>query len=144
MDEKLKSEFINTFLRLIKTKPKFLADRDLSWGALVILKKLECDGNVAGISQTLHITKPAVTYLLNSFEKEGYITRSIDTNDRRRIDINLTIKGKELVKTHRESHEVFINEVLARFGESNSRDFIRLLNRFADIIDELREERKNV
>ncbi|MCL2835091.1 MAG: MarR family transcriptional regulator [Treponema sp.] len=140
MDEKLKNEFINTFLRLRETKSKFLANRDLSWGTLVILMKLERDGNVSGIYEKLHITKPAVTYMLNSLEKDGYITRSIDTNDRRRIDIDLTGKGRELVKANRKSHEVFIDKVLTRFGESSSRDFIRLFNRFADIIDELREE----
>lgn len=138
MEEQLKSEFINTFLRLIKTKPKFLTNRELSWGALVILNKLEIDGNVSGVCEELHITKPALSYMLNSFERDGLLTRSIDPDDRRRIDINLTGKGKEIVKIHRKSYGIFLDEVLTRFGESNSKDFIRLLNCFADIIDELK------
>ena len=144
MDEKLKNEFVNAFLRFRETRTRFLATRELSWGAMFILKKLELDGNVSGICEKLHITKPAVTYMLNSLEKDGCITRSIDINDRRRIDIKLTGKGKDLMKTHRRSHEVLIDKVLTKFGESNSKEFIRLFNCFADIIDELREERKNV
>jgi len=144
MDEKLKNEFINAFLRFRETRSRFLATRELSWGTMVILNKLEIDGNVIGIREKLHITKPAVTYMLNSLERDGCITRSIDANDRRRIDIKLTGKGKELVKIHRKSHEVFMDKALERFGESNSKDFIRLFNSFADILDELREERKNV
>ena len=144
MDEKLKSDFINAFLRLKETRSKFLAKGDVSWGGLAILKKLEADGNVNGICEMLHITKPAVTYMLNSFEKNGYITRSIDANDRRRIDIKPTGKGKELVKTHRKSYDSFLTTILTRFGESNTKDYIRLFNRFADILDELKEEWKNV
>lgn len=140
MNEKLKAEFLNTFLRLNRTRPGFLTSMGLSWGALAILEKLKTDGNVNGICETLHITKPAVTYLLNSLEKDGYIVRSIDTADRRRIEIKLTDKSRETIRTSRKSHEIFINEVLRRFGETNSRNFIRLLNRFADIIDELKEE----
>jgi len=143
MDEKLKNEFINAFLRFRETRTRFLATKELSWGTLFILKKLELDGNVNGICEKLHISKPAVTYMLNSLEKDGYITRSIDTNDRRRIDIKLTGKGKELVKTHKKTYEVIIDKALAKFGESNSKELIRLFNRFADIIDELREEWKN-
>ena len=144
MDEKLKNEFINAFLRLKETRGKFLAKGDVSWGELVILKKLEADGNVNGICEILHITKPAVTYMLNSFEKDGYITRSIDANDRRRIEIKITGKGKELVKTHRKSYDGFLDLILTRFGESNIKDFIRLFNHFADLINELKEEVQNV
>ena len=144
MDEKLKSEFINAFLRLKETRSRFLVNGDVSWGELAVLKKLEADGNVNGICEMLHITKPAVTHMLNSFEKNGYITRSIDANDRRRIDIKLTGKGKELVKTHKKSYDGFLNLILTRFGESNIRDFVRLFNRFADIIAELKEEVQNV
>ncbi|MCL2832839.1 MAG: MarR family transcriptional regulator [Treponema sp.] len=140
MDERLRNEFINTFLRLLKTKPRFPARRWPSWGAMFILKKLEEDGNVNGICEMLHITKPAVTYILNSLEKEGYITRSIDISDRRRIEIKLTGRGRELIKIHIQSFEIFMNEVLTRFGENNSRTFIRLFNRLADIIEELKEE----
>ena len=144
MDEKLKNEFINAFLRLKETRGKFLAKGDVSWGELMILKKLEADGNVNGICEMLHITKPAVTHMLNSLEKDAYITRSIDVNDRRRIEIKLTGKGKELIKTHRKSYDGSLNMILTRFGESNIKDFIRLFNHFADIIDELKEEVQNV
>ena len=143
MDEKLKDEFINTFLRLRKTKSRFLANRDISWGALMLLEKLNTDGNVNGICEILQITKPAVTYMLNSFEEEGYLTRSIDPKDRRRIEIKLTGKGKRLIKIHRNIYGSFFNEVLTRFGDSNIKDFIRISNRFADVIDEVTQEWEN-
>ena len=143
MDEKLKSDFINTFLRLRKTKPMFLANKNISWGELMLLEKLELDGNVSGFCEKLHITKPAVSYMLNSFEENGYITRSIDPADRRRIDIKLTGKGKNLVETHKNSYEEFFNDVLAKFGDSNTRDFIRIFNRFAKVIEEVKEKWEN-
>ncbi|MCL2319315.1 MAG: MarR family transcriptional regulator [Treponema sp.] len=106
----------------------------------MLLRKLELDGNVSGICEKLQITKPAVTYMLNSFEEDGYITRSIDPADRRRFDIKLTAKGKSLVEKHRNSYEDFFDEVLAKFGSNNTKEFMRLFKRFADVIDEVKEK----
>ncbi|MCL2880270.1 MAG: MarR family transcriptional regulator [Treponema sp.] len=140
MNKELQGEFINTLLRLKNANSRILTNGGLSWGALMILDKLHQSGNVNGICEKLHVTKPAVSYMLNSFEKGGYITRSIDTNDRRRIDVDLTEKGKELVNSHKKTYEVFLNGVFLKFGEENSKNLIQLLNRFADIIDEMKEE----
>ena len=139
MDKMLKSELIKTFLRLKKIKSGFLMNKNISWVSLMLLKKLELDGNVNGICETLHITKPAVTYILNSFEKEVYITRSIDTNDRRRIVIKLTDKGKKFARDQEKAYERFFEGLLGRFGDSNTKEFISLLNRFGDILNEMRE-----
>ena len=143
MDEKLKKEFINTFLRLKGTKARFLANKGISWEESMLLKKLAVDGNIHGICEIFHITKPAVTYMLNSLEKDGYIIRGINANDRRRIDIKLTAKGRKFVETHINSYEKFLNELLAKFGDGNTKDFIRLFNRFVDVIEEVKEKFEN-
>lgn len=143
MNKKLKNEFMNTFLRLHKAKLRFLTARDISWGALMLLEKLDACGNAGDICDVLHISKPAVTYMLNSLEKDGCITRSIDASDRRRIEIRLTEKGKKLVETHKIPYENFINELLTRLGDNYIRDFIKLINQFTDVMDEVEEDWKN-
>ena len=144
MEEELKNEFINALLRLFQSRFGFMPAKDIGWKALMLLTRLELNGNVDGACEMLHISKPAVTYMLNSFENERYIFRRINRNDRRRIDIKLTGKGRKLVEVHKKTHEIFLNELLSRFGKNNTGDFIRLINRFADIIDEITEEKLNV
>jgi len=143
MDENLRSEFIKTLLRIRESKYRFLTGKNVSWVELMLLIKLEADGNVSGVSDMLHITKPAVTYMLNSFEEDGYITRGTDPNDRRKIDIKLTAKGKKFIETHKNSYEGFFNDVLAKFGDRKIKEFIRLFNKFADVMDEVKEKREN-
>ena len=143
MDVKLKNEFMKTFFRLQKIKSRFLASKDIAWSAIMLLKKLDTDGNTDGICDLLHITKPAVTYMLNSLEKDGCIIRNIDANDRRRIEINLTDKGRKLVETHKIQHERYFNELLTRLGDKNVRNYIKLINRFADVMDEVKEDLEN-
>ena len=143
MDEKLRKEFFKTILRLKGLKSRFLAHTGISWEASMLLKKIAVDGNIHGICEMFSITKPAVTYMLNSLEKDGYIIRGIDASDRRRIDIKLTRKGRKIVETLINSYELFFNELLARFGDRNARDFIRLFNRFMDLTDEIKEKWEN-
>ena len=143
MDEKLKKTFISTFLRLRRAKSKFLINRNIGWGELMLLRRLMLDSNLSEIREMLQISKPAVTHMLNSFEKRGYIIRSIDLNDRRRFDITLTSEGRQIVEDHKNTYENFFDDVFTRFGEKNTKDFIKLFNRFADVIDEVKEKRKN-
>ena len=143
MDEKLRNAFISTFLRLRRAKSKFLTNRNIGWGELMLLKRLMLDSNLNEIREMLQISKPAITHMLNSFEQRGYITRSIDLNDRRRFDITLTSEGRQIVKEYKNTYDNFFNDVFTRFGEKNTKDFIKLFNRFADVIDEVREKRKN-
>ena len=144
MDEKLKNELIGTVLRLKKAKSGFFSGGNISWEVFMFLQKLNEEGNAGSIGEMLGITRPAVTYMLNYYEKQGYITRSIDSTDRRRIDIKLTAKGKRNLAFCKKTHDVFFSEIFARFGDDNARDFIRLFNRFIDVMEEVREDMKNV
>lgn len=48
------------------------------------------------ISETLGISRPQVTRLLDTLEKRGHITRQKSPKDRRALFLKLTQKGKEL------------------------------------------------
>src|SRR3954447_16165657 len=45
---------------------------------------------VSEISQTLKVTPPTVTQIINSIEKDGFVERMIDPEDRRAVKIKLT------------------------------------------------------
>ena len=47
------------------------------------------------LSKELHLSKQTVTSVVDSLEKRGWVTRSIDPNDRRNRIVTLTESGRE-------------------------------------------------
>lgn len=104
-----------------------------------------CDASKAGftvseIQRSLHISKPAVSQILNNLEKNGFIVRSIDSGDRRKITVTLTEDGKSELKHAVRCQDEALEQVFERFGEDNVRMFIKLVNRLVDILEEINNE----
>lgn len=53
---------------------------------------------VSDIQSNLYITKPAVSQMLNTLEKKGYVIREIDKSDRRKIAVALTSEGQGVLR----------------------------------------------
>ena len=94
----------------------------------------------ADIQNGLHVSRPAISQMLNSLEEKGYIRREIDGRDRRRLLLTLTAKGEKIMQVMKGHANRVIAEIISRFGEENTTRLIGLLNRFADISDELKLE----
>jgi DNA-binding MarR family transcriptional regulator len=86
--------------------------------------------------QTLAVSKAAISQMLGSLEKRGYILREIDRDNRRKIIITLTQKGKAAVDESEKALDVLMTHIITRFGEADTRHFIDLLRRFAELADE--------
>jgi DNA-binding MarR family transcriptional regulator len=89
--------------------------------------------NVPEIQQRLHISKPAVSYILNTLEKKKYITREIDPRDRRKISINVTVEGKLAAEQSDRKCEGMWMTLLTHFGESDMCALIHLLTRLTSL-----------
>ena len=50
--------------------------------------------DVPKIQKKLNISKPAISYILNTLEKKNYIIREIDPKDRRKVSISATPEGE--------------------------------------------------
>jgi DNA-binding MarR family transcriptional regulator len=85
--------------------------------------------------KTLAVSKAAVSQMLGSLEKRGYIQREIDPDNRRKIIITLTKKGKAAVDKTKKKMDTLISLIVTQFGEENSRNIIELLNRFVQVVD---------
>ena len=83
--------------------------------------------DVPGMQKKLHISKPAISYILNTLEKKNYITREIDPKDRRKVSISATPEGKAAARQSQEKYDAVWEELLDRFGEENMRQLIRLI-----------------
>ncbi len=93
--------------------------------------------DIKRIQERLHISKPAISYNLNTLEKKEYIVREIDPKDRRRISVHVTQKGETAWKQSLQQHEDMWNEIMEKFGEADMDQLTQLLARFFDVIDSL-------
>ena len=75
----------------------------------------------------LRISKPAVSYILNTLEKKNYIVREIDPQDRRKISISATPEGVSAARRSAEKYNQAWEELLLQFGEDNMRQLVELL-----------------
>ena len=76
--------------------------------------------DVPGMQKKLHISKPAISYILNTLEKKNYITREIDPKDRRKVSISATPEGKAAARQSQEKYDAVWEDtaaMLQRRGE---------------------------
>jgi DNA-binding MarR family transcriptional regulator len=85
------------------------------------------------IRRELCITKAAVSQMLGSLEKKGYLIREVSRDNRRRIILSLTGKGVAFIEKTSAETEERLAGIISRFGKAKTREFITLVNRFADI-----------
>lgn len=141
MDAELREQFfsvINSFRRL---ESALAAECEMQINEMVVLDSIagtccrECpcmNLNVPKIQKKLCISKPAVSYILNSLEKKNYITREIDSKDRRKVSISVTVEGKAAAEQSMGKYEELWSGILGRFGKENMDSLVRLLRELDD------------
>ena len=83
--------------------------------------------NVSKMQERLRISKPAVSYILNTLEKKNYIIREIDSTDRRKISISTTPEGQAAARRSIKKCDEAWQMLLDEFGEENMCQLIDLL-----------------
>jgi DNA-binding MarR family transcriptional regulator len=86
------------------------------------------------ISNEMNVSSARIAQTLNGMEKKGWISRRIDTSDRRRILVNLTPEGKLEAKKHMDTALGHIAKMLALLGEQDAKEYVRITGRLAEII----------
>ena len=86
--------------------------------------------------KTLSVSKAAVSRILGSLEKRGFIRREPDPDNRRKIIIRVTKKGKSATDKGQKRMDVLMSRIIERFGEKDARNFMGLLERFAEAAEE--------
>jgi DNA-binding MarR family transcriptional regulator len=86
--------------------------------------------------ETLAVSKAAVSQMLGSLEKRGYVQRETDRDNRRKIIITVTKKGKAAVDKAEKNMDVLMSRIITRFGEKDTRNLVRLLDRFVEVVNE--------
>lgn len=146
MDSTLREQLIQIMLR-IKRTTHFSSPGNLHTGEMMVLRRIgtarcspETPMYVSGIHRDLHFSKPAISQILNSLEKKGYVMREIDADDRRKITVTLTEKGKHLCEQAQTRTDNLLDEIILRMGEEDMKQLMSLFTRLADIIEAIKAE----
>jgi DNA-binding MarR family transcriptional regulator len=143
MQNELHNELLRCLFRFKKIALSFRpcappADCELNMASLCLLYHIrEHPDDLSGekIRRELCITKAAVSQMLGSLEKKGYLTREVNKDNRRRIILSLTGKGAAFIEKTRAETEERLAGIISRFGKANTRELITLANRFSDITE---------
>lgn len=148
--DKTQEAFIKTAGRFGKMKYEFLfcnlSKRE--YEMLSVLLRFMNDNNekrgmyVSELARKLRVSSPAVSRMIGALEGRGYIGRDVDKEDRRNTFVYLTDKGIRAKEENEERMHSLMQRVMARMGEEDMKEFIKLFNRFADIMEEELEGEK--
>ena len=136
MSDELREQFFTSILHFRKLEAALSSECEMQMNEMAILHSIagtccrECpcmNLDVPGMQKKLHISKPAISYILNTLEKKNYITREIDPKDRRKVSISATPEGKAAAEESMKRYDELWAEILTQFGEENMKELIRLI-----------------
>ncbi len=132
--EVLAREFMECMHTIKKAGPQKPIEESMRGEAFVIQFLSHHGGSVlpSEISNIMGISTARVAATLNSLEKKGWITRRIDTDDRRRILVDLTSEGKAHAEQHHRHMMENTIKLLSMLGEEDAREYVRLSRKLAE------------
>lgn len=137
-------DVFHSILRVESRDLKALGYTDLSISEMHVIEaacQLEGSGgnSARGIAQLLGITPGTLTTAINVLEKKGYLLRSPDPKDRRRIRVSATDLGRKAEGDHRRIHNRLVEGVAGALDEEEMQVLLRALKNISEFI---RIERK--
>jgi len=85
------------------------------------------------IAQWLKITPPSATSLIDGFFKAKLIKRKFDKEDRRIVRLEITEKGKRVLKEMQKEHQKRARRFISKLSSRDQKDLLRILNNFYKI-----------
>lgn len=143
MSTTLRNEFTNALLRLRKVDVCFPQDATIQFGEMIVLSSMAENKHTSNrmsaneVCESLNISRPAVSQILNSLEKKGCITREIDAFDRRKINVSATEKGNGLLENALILYSEALDNIFEKYGEEKIKTLVQELNRLSDIYEQL-------
>lgn len=134
-------EFIEIYAQFIgKSKvlfKKILEDSEYSRPLLEILKYLSCHGKskTTDLVNDLMVTKPYVTAIVDKLVSYELVYREHDLKDRRVILVDLTDKGKEVVKEFNNKKEKMVIEQVKRMTNEEVEDLMHMMEYMKDFMN---------
>lgn len=87
----------------------------MSDAQLAVLADLRMHGRrtISTLAERERVTAPSMTNMINGLEEQGYVTRTPDADDRRRVQVEITDAGAEIVVETIRRRDVLLADMLA-------------------------------
>jgi DNA-binding MarR family transcriptional regulator len=115
----------------------------LSHAALNALAVIEGEGQpmlTGEVATRMHVTSGTITSLLDNLERKGFVARSNDPDDRRRVLVDVTKKAQGVLDAALPEIQVAVATMFERIGVKRQQDLLDLLADVRDGIDSLPDE----
>lgn len=81
------------------------------------------------LSERLLVTRPSISGLLDTLDTKGLVARTPAVEDRRRVHVRLTSRGRELLERHAAAHSRCQDELFADLSPDERAQLVVLLRR---------------
>lgn len=152
MKQQKGSRLLYSCLSMRRQLNKLISHGNLSRGEYLVLQniwlsKTDISSNIkqgnikaADLSEILELSRPSITRILNDLERRGLITRNIDKEDRRSVNIELTEAGTEAIEEANKRILSIAEKLVVSLGESDTDKLIELLDKLSGIYKDMIEE----
>ena len=136
MGKELNRELLHSLFRLKSTlntefvKGTSSAGKDINFSEYILMREVsETKSDLTSIREYLSITKSAVSQMLRSLERKGYLTRRIDLRNRRSIVVELTDAGRAVLQEKAEEFSTRYEGITNGMHEREIKQIIKLIDR---------------
>ena len=118
---------------------RHLGDPGAHHGELMSLRLLATSEGMSqkDLAETLYLSRPRVTHILQGLEKAGAVRREVDPDDQRITRVFLTAEGRRRELEHRAVFEEYVNQTIGKLGDQDKLELTRLLDEVCGHIAEL-------
>ncbi|MBV9391815.1 MAG: MarR family transcriptional regulator [Ktedonobacteraceae bacterium] len=140
-----------TFLQLLRTGDELLAFDELilsgygirqgRFNLLMLLKHCPSDHDTpAELAQKTGVTRATISGLLDGLEKDGFIERRTDPQDRRTVQVHLTPAGHTFLDQVRPGYCHWLARIVEPLDQEERQHFVLLLEKIQVRLAELASE----
>ena len=108
-------------------------------GELISLRLLATSDGMGqkDLAETLHLSRPRITSILQGLEKAGAVRREVDANAQRMTRVFLTDEGRRLEVENRAAFEEYVMQTIGKLSDPDKLELTRLLDQVSGYIAEL-------
>lgn len=115
----------------------------LTSGQFAVLEALYHKGDltIGDVQDKILSTSGTIPVIVKNLEKEGYLKKSNDENDKRRFMLHITEKGRELMDIVYPENEAIIISMMSIWNQEEQEQILNYMKRFGGIENEKKGNR---
>lgn len=88
------------------------------------------------LSEKLKVSTARIASILNSLEAKKLIKRKIGTDDKRKVVVEITTEGKEIIKKYQEEVVNKVSYIISKIGQEKAKQYFDIMLEINSIIND--------